>query len=123
MIKKSAYRTQTKGLRWFHKVLWYLMDICVLNAFIMYNASRDPESRLLLREFREQLATKLIGGRSYRKASDYVRQDDEKRLNHMFSHVPKKMDTSVNCKVHMQRCETIYICGECGIRIIPVSTS
>ena len=81
--KVMAYRRQTKGLRWFHKVLWYLMDICVLNVFVMYNASRDPEYPLLLREFREQIATKLIGGRLHRKAGDYARQDDEKRLNHI----------------------------------------
>ena len=87
--KVMAHRRQTKGLRWFYKVLWYLMDICVLNAFIMYNASRVPESRLLSREFRKQFATKLIGGHSNHKAGNYARQDDQKHLNHITTYTQK----------------------------------
>jgi hypothetical protein len=117
--KVVCYKRQTKSLTWYHKVLWYMMDICILNSFILYNASRQPVSQILLRELRAQLSTELVGGRSYRKASPIVGQDDEQRKDRTVMHAPFKMPKAVNCRVHLQRVGTSYTCGVCRIRMCP----
>jgi hypothetical protein len=87
-----------------------MADICVLNSFIVYNEGRQPQDKLLLRKYREDLCTELVGGRTYRKQIEVVAPlDDNKRRDHTLKHAPLKMNTSVTCKVHFQRVETIYL--------------
>ena len=115
--KIACYKRQTKSLKWYHKVIWYMLDIAVLNSCILYNKAHNTNVKL--RDFRESLSTALINGRSYRKAMCPAPQDNVKRFNRDLTHAPKKMDTSSTCKVHIQRVDTIFICSVCEVRMCP----
>lgn len=116
--KIVCYKRQTKSLKWYHKVMWYMVDIAILNAYIVYT-SVPKNKNVKLRDFREALCTSLIGGRNYRKGGHVAILDDHQRFNRNLNHAPIKMATSSTCKVHAERVDTIYTCAVCNIRMCP----
>ncbi|XP_003727691.1 piggyBac transposable element-derived protein 4-like [Strongylocentrotus purpuratus] len=115
--KIACYKRQTKSLKWYHKVIWYMLDIAVLNACILYNKSHN--TKVKLRDFRERLSTSLIAGRTYRKTPSPPPHDNVVRFNRTLNHAPKKMETASTCKIHLQRVDTIYTCSVCEVRMCP----
>ena len=52
--KFVRYKRQTKSLKWYHKVTWYMMAIAIFNTFIMH-ISIPNNRKTKLREFRDAL--------------------------------------------------------------------
>uniref|UniRef100_M3XK74 Tyrosinase copper-binding domain-containing protein n=2 Tax=Latimeria chalumnae TaxID=7897 RepID=M3XK74_LATCH len=116
----SAYRRHMKGLLWPHKVFWYFLDIAVINCYLLYVASLSQgRAKLKPREFREKLAVELVGGNSFCKRLPPRLPSEELRFNRQLEHAPQRVATASRCAVHLQRCETIYACRACGVRMCP----
>ena len=58
----------------------YMMDIVILNAFMIYNKTH-ADGKLTLRAFRENLSSKLIDGNSYRKSSQSSSAANDTRMD------------------------------------------
>ena len=91
-----------------------MMDIVILNAFVIYNACKSHELQVTLREFRETVSAKqdmvwlLTLGRDSIETS-IMRHSEWSRQLHC----------TCTCKVHTQRVDTIYSCAVCEVHMCP----
>ncbi|KAJ8950040.1 hypothetical protein NQ314_008046 [Rhamnusium bicolor] len=60
---KSRYEVDRKSKKWWHRIFFYFLDLCVVNAYIIYK-SRSEGARLPLKQFRISVATGLIGAKN-----------------------------------------------------------
>ena len=71
----SRYECDLKTRKWWVRVLWYVFDMSIVNAYIM--STYSPHSHHHYRSvklFRLALAEQLIAGRCYRKSMGRPRQ-------------------------------------------------
>nr|CAI5823607.1 unnamed protein product [Callosobruchus analis] len=54
----SYYSCPRKTIRWYKKIIFHLLDVTVLNAFIMYREKKNKKMRFA--EFRDQLINLLL---------------------------------------------------------------
>ena len=102
-----------KGNIWYYKIFFHMLEVAVLNAHIMYQGA--GHRGVSLGDFKELLVEQLIGGNSFRR---------DTLSRNVPEHVPDvrfkvKTATHRNCKVHIQRVETVYECGICQVRMCP----
>ncbi|KAJ8913155.1 hypothetical protein NQ315_006073 [Exocentrus adspersus] len=57
---KSVYEIDRKSKKWWHHILWYFVDICVVNSFILLKTKADSTIPTL-KNFRLSVGTGLIG--------------------------------------------------------------
>lgn len=57
---RGYYAIGNKSRRWWHYLLWFCVDVTVVNAFILERKSQNHRSRTQL-DFRTELAKNLIG--------------------------------------------------------------
>lgn len=58
---KSFYELDRKCRKWWHRIFWYLVDICVLNSYKLYDETCATNERMSLKNFRLDVASGLIG--------------------------------------------------------------
>ena len=91
-----------------------MLEVAVLNAHIMYQGA--GHQGVSLGDFKELLVEQLIGGNSFRRdtlSPNVPEHVPDVRFNREHFHYPVKTATHRNCKVHIQRVETVYECGIC----------
>ena len=106
-----------KGNIWYHKIYFHMLEVAVLNAHIMFRRAGHP--RVTLVKFKENLVRELIGGNSFRRnnfSGGNVAVQDVRFDRQQFHH-PVATDTHRNCKIHIQRVETVYECSVCQVRM------
>lgn len=103
--KLSMYLLERKrGLKWYVKIFKRLLNVSILNAYVMYSESlrRRGESAMTHREFRYDLAKSLV---DRHRSSEISRPVGElMRLRRDIVHVPKYLSGSGNrkrCKICM----------------------
>ena len=97
-----------------------MLEVAVLNAHIMYQGA--GHRGVSLGDFKELLVEQLIGGNSFRRdtlSPNVPEHVPDVRFNREHFHYPVKTATHRNCKVHIQRVETVYECGICQVRMCP----
>lgn len=55
----SYYSCPRKTIRWYKKVIFHLLDVSLLNAYIIYSQKKNKKMRFL--EFRESVIRSLLG--------------------------------------------------------------
>ena len=86
-----------------------MLEVAVLNAHIMYQGA--GHRGVSLGDFKELLVEQLIGGNSFRRdtlSPNVPEHVPDVRFNREHFHYPVKTATHRNCKVHIQRVETVY---------------
>ena len=109
-----------KGNIWYYKIFFHMLEVAVLNAHIMYQGA--GHRGVSLGDFKELLVEQLIGGNSFRRdtlSPNVPEHVPDVRFNREHFHYPVKTATHRNCKVHIQRVETVYECGICQVRMCP----
>ena len=109
-----------KGNIWYYKIFFHMLEVAVLNAHIMYQGA--SHQGVSLGDFKELLVEQLIGGNSFRwdtLSRNVPEHIPDVRFNREHFHYPVKTATHRNCKVHIQRVETVYECGICQVRMCP----
>lgn len=56
---ESYYAMGRKNRRWWPRLLWWLLDMCIINSYKLYNMKHS--SNISLQEFREKLMHELAG--------------------------------------------------------------
>ena len=56
---ESYYAMGRKNRRWWPRLLWWLLDMCIINSYKLYKMKHS--SKISLREFREKLMHELAG--------------------------------------------------------------
>ena len=109
-----------KGNIWYYKILFHTLEVAVLNAHIMYQGA--GHQGVSLGDFKELLVEELIGGNSFRRdtlSRNVPEHAPDVRFNREHFHYPVKTSTHRNCRVHIQRVETVYECAICQVRMCP----
>ena len=109
-----------KGNIWYYKIFFHMLEVAVLNAHIMYQGA--GHRGVSLGDFKELFVEQLIGGNSFRRdtlSPNVPEHVPDVRFNREHFHYPVKTATHRNCKVHIQRVETVYECGIFQVRMCP----
>ena len=116
-----SYARLMRGVVWYFKVFFYLIEVCISNAHILRCKSPDHVSISSL-EFRKSVLKALVEGKCFRRdtglcqipvAIPHIRFNRD-HFHHLRSH-----DTRSTCKVYIQEVKTIYTCAVCGVRMCP----
>ena len=116
-----SYAHLMRGLVWYFKVFFYMIEVCISNAYILHCKSPDHVSISSL-QFRKSVLKALVEGKCFRRdtglcqipvAIPHIRFNRD-HFHHLISH-----DTRSTCKAHIQEVKTIYTCAVCGVRMCP----
>lgn len=120
---RENYEIGRKSTKWWFRIFYYLLDMAVINAFILMKINNTKNDQL---KFRINLARQLIGGYSLRKRrykptpflSNKRLVPDEVRLNGVGTHFPQKINTYRRCGL----CSTVakekrtkVLCSGCKV--------
>ena len=117
---RSYYVVQRRGRRTWPALAWWLLDMCISNAYKLWSVDHNTESGLL--HFREQLLTQIAA--SYPSPRTHVQPTVPGIVHPRFvGHWPELHDQRRNC-VHcsrgrQHRRKTFYQCGVCGVHLCP----
>ena len=59
-MMKSFYEIDRRSKKWWHRIMWHLLDVAVVNSFLIFNERNEGKS-LTLKEFRLAVIAGLIG--------------------------------------------------------------
>ena len=116
-----SYARLMKGVVWYYKVFFYMLEVCLSNAHILHTKSPDHASITSL-EFRKSVINSLVEGKCFRRdiglypiaaAIPHIRFNRD-HFHPLISH-----GTRSTCKVHIQEVKTTYTCAICGVRMCP----
>ena len=114
-----AYAQLMRGVVWYYKVFFYMVEVCMSNVHILHCKSPDHASITSL-EFRKSVLKALVEGKCFRRDTGLQQipvaipdiRFSRDHFHHLISH-----DTRSTCKVHTQEVKTVYTCAICGVRM------
>ena len=121
---RSYYSCRTKSRKFYKYIFYFLLDVAITNAFVLYKGyAANPKHGTIL-DFRVQLAKELIGDYCSRRKAG--RQGSHLRplpLRHFpVKPSPSLEDSSrrnrkrcVRCLEHGKRTDTSWYCQECAV--------
>ena len=124
-----AYARLMRGVVWYYKVFFYVIEVCMSNAYILHCKSFAHTSISSL-EFRKSVLKTLVEGKCFRRDTGLhqipvaILSDirfNRDHFHHLISH-----DTRSTCKVHIQEVKTVYtcaVCGECVLSLVSKGTT
>ena len=125
----ALYRNTMKGTKWYKRIFFHLMDLCVVNAWLLYKASR-PECKLQLIHFKLDVAKGLIlTQRPAELTNEPVPQVPQRHQSQSarnvcvnsradrVDHFPKKMDVKHGQRCKMVGCtrKSMFMCRKCHV--------
>ena len=124
---RACYDVGRKGKKAWRYMFWYLFNVAIINAFIMYKeaSSRVTKKRRFRHiDFRLELLKQLVGGFTKRKrsVSDAGLFEGMVEAENIGGHVNSRMDgKGRRCRYHLkhlnQRKETVYGCSVCRVHL------
>src|ERR1700730_16889744 len=110
---RESYTIGRKSKKWWPQLVWWLIDMCILNAYSLYNQQQQVKIRQL--EFRQHLMQQLVEqyGQERRRRGrppstphqqqqqeHWPQHSDEKRDCVFCSHEPEsRRQSRVQCKL------------------------
>lgn len=92
---KSVYEIDRKSRKWYHRILWYFVDLSIINSFIIFK-QRAQSTAPTLKNFRLSVAAGLIG------AQQPVGSKKPAPINHFKRNVPYEIryDQCLHMPIH-----------------------
>lgn len=123
---RERYAIGRRSAKWWHRILYWLIDLAIVNAFIMYKISRRQESTVDQLTFRLQLARQLTScysnkpkrGRPVSFLANKRKVPDDVRLQQVGSHMPQqnaKYRRCRMCSTTLSEKRTRYTCTACDV--------
>ena len=128
--RREVYRIGRKSRRWWLPLFYYLLDVCVINSYLLYKL-KYPDKNYSHRDFRIKLMQELSEEQQPR-ASKRQREQEEVKLNNTDTHSifegTKMGDCSV-CSARMEkdgkdvghRVRTKFKCLKCNVYVCPIT--
>ena len=122
----SLYRNAMKSNKWYKRIMFHLFDLCVVNAWLLYRASRG--ATICLAQFKLDIAHALLKFEEPGE-HDVVPQRGNGR-NAVFAqlvnadarydrvgHFPQNIETSFAQRCKLEECKRRckYVCRKCGV--------
>lgn len=122
---RERYETGRKSIKWWFRILYFLLDLAIVNSFILWKMHRDSKSKNNHLTYRLKLARQLIGGFSSRKIQGRpvnffkCSVPKEVRLAKGASHLPRVIESARRCKLcsskQKKQSRTKVICIACKV--------
>lgn len=126
---RERYEIGRRSVKWWHRIMYFLIDLAVVDGFILWKTPREKEKKLDQLTYRLRLARQLINGFSARKRRgrpvNYNKKKkgketvpNEVRLVQVGKHMPKKNSTYRRCKLcstKKQEKRTKITCTYCDV--------
>ena len=113
-----AYRAGRKSMHCWPRLAWWLLDMCIINAFKLWSMARQHPSQL---EFREQLMHELVKhlpvDQHPRKHGGHPPPANALATSHSSELTPEAMDCKHCSHRSEQRKRTNYICNACQVHL------
>ena len=123
---RERYAIGRRSLKWWHRIFFYLIDLAIVDAFILWSVDRPNGNSCDQLNFRLRLARQLIGDHSTRKRkgppiaflAHKKHVPDDVRLVGVGHHMPRVGPTFRRCRLcssaaHEQR--TRCVCTACDV--------
>jgi hypothetical protein len=111
---RQSYSIGRKSKKWWPNLVWWLIDMCILNAYSLYNQQQQVKIRQL--EFRQELMQQLV--EQYSQERSHVGRPScvpylQPQQGHYPQHIPQQHDC-VRCRaVEQRRARTNFQCKLC----------
>lgn len=122
---RECYAVGRRSVKWWHRIFYYLLDLAIVNSFIMWKMKQANPSNCHQLDFRINLARQLIGGFSSRKSRgrppNFIKQalPDSVRLANVGCHMPERNDNYRRCKMcskgRKSQQRTRFVCSFCKV--------
>ena len=121
---RGYYNCRTKSRKFYKYIFYFLFDVAITNAFILYKHFHSSPSFKTIKEFRLQLARALIGDYcSRRRAGRHGGAILPLQLQHFplkvsaeMSPMKRKRGRCAHCSQHHhKRTDSTWFCRECGV--------
>jgi Transposase IS4 len=110
-----------KQFRWWPKLAWFLFDIAIMNAYVLYTR-QHPDEKISKRQFRIQLAQELVASFTSRKRKGRPTQEATEHTGDTTMHIPwNPQNGSHPCtqcsRGRANRTRTPYLCEQCNVYV------
>lgn len=122
---RERYETGRKSIKWWFRILYFLLDMAVVNSFILWKMHRPPDPKNNQLTYRLKLARQLINGFSSRKIQGRpvnffkCSVPKELRLSKGALHLPRVVESPRRCKLcsskQKKQTRTKVICIACKV--------
>jgi Transposase IS4 len=123
---KERYAIGRRSIKWWHRILYYLIDLAIINSFILWKLNKRSSANHDQMSYRLRLARQLIDGFTTRKRigrpisflANKKEVPDDVRLAAVGQHMPTQGNTYRRCRMcstraHEQR--TRFTCSFCSV--------
>ena len=121
---RSSYSVSRRAAKWWKYLFWFLIDISIINGFIMMKKSANHQvtSKTLRKKdqcqlhFRQNLVKQLIGDYRHKRKRESIQNKASEGLLHWPVILGKKQ-TCKQCSVRGGRREPTSGCEQCNINL------
>ena len=120
--RMSYYQFVRKSVRWWRKVFFWMVEVVVVNSYILYSTHTDARRKLSHKEFRRELVMALCEEQRSATSHRPPRRRDQTLERLQGSHYPDTAEVRRDCRVcsvrgpGRQRRLTTSICSTCRDR-------
>lgn len=122
---RECYAIGRRSVKWWHRIFYYLVDLAIVNSYVMWKLKQADQSKCHQLDFRINLARQLIAGFSSRKnrgrPPNFVKRKlpDSVRMANVGAHMPEQHDNYRRCKLcsgagNKQK-RTRFVCSFCKV--------
>jgi hypothetical protein len=114
----SYYSIGRKSKKWWPRLVWWLIDMCIINAYSLYQQKQPVQHSQL--EFRQQLMQQLIDqyGQERTAASSPASSTlDQQHQQHWPKHTGRESDCTYCSQQPNQRTRTRTLCEPCRVHL------
>lgn len=126
---KSLYEIDRKSMKWWHRIFFHLLDMTVVNSFLLYKMCHGDSDKMNLKDFRREIISGLIKmypsdenpKREHARLSVPIRKHKpfvppEKRLKHAeHSPLPCTLRRCAHCSTEKKQKRTRWMCSTCDV--------
>ena len=113
-----AYLPGRKAMRCWPRLAWWLLDMCVVNAFKLWSAAAQHLGQLRFREeLMHELVAQLPPDQRPQRASARPNPATALAKDHYPEHTDSRGDCVVCCDRAIGRTRSRFLCAECGVHL------
>ena len=120
---RGYYNCRVKSRKFYKYIFYFLFDVAITNAFILYKNFHSSPVYNTIKKFRMQLARELIGDYSARyragRGGGMIRplplQHFPLKIEKNTSEPERKRRRCARCSERNKRTQTSWFCRECGV--------
>ena len=123
---RERYAVGRRSIKWWHRILYWLIDVCIVNAYVMYRMNHRHQQDIDQLSFRLLLARQLTSafsgkrkkGRPVSFLARKKKVPDDVRLQMVGNHLPQQNKNFRRCRMcstGKSEKRTRYTCTACDV--------